>query len=222
MVKLTPMKLLTYGTNHDFGINTKHLVTASFGNSPAQKPGGGQAVHFNGDPNLHRLTHDKARLLTKAGELAVAHLPMADLRQQHGFDYNVIEEVFPQGARFRQDTGTFDVNNVVDFQQLLEQFDQLGTFTTQTSGDRTFAVCPGLIKDKKGGVQQGVISLDGGEVSDEEAEFLAMITAKFAFDYYNVEMAYTKAGIRLVDLHTNILPAAFDLVGKAIKRKANV
>jgi hypothetical protein len=217
------MKVLTYGTEHKFPeINTPKLVTASFGSTPRDKPGGAQATHINGDYGLMQLTHKKGTLLNKMGSSAAAHLPIADLQRQRGFDYTAVEEVFPQGARFRHDGAPIDINNVVQFQQLIEQFDANGTFTTQQDG-RQIAVCPSLMKGKKpGDAHRGLLALDGGEISEEEQELIAQMIAKFALDYFVIEMTATLMGIKAVDLHTSLLPAAFQMAGDMIKRKAGV
>lgn len=232
MVKLTrSMKPIVYGTDHKFDISSKNLITASFGNTPRELPKGGKgATHFNADPALHNMTHDKARLLNKMGDLALPHLPIADLRSQHGFAYPVLEDVFPNGARFRHDGGFQDIGNVAEFQEFLEGWeenesgtiDKHGTFTEQIAG-RQIIVCPGLMKDRKGdGMKQGLLAVDGGEVTEEELDFLTGLMTKFALEYYVVEAAFTKKGVKLADLHTKLIPAAFDIVGKAIKRKANI
>lgn len=217
------MKVLTYGTEHKFPeINTPKLVTASFGSTPRDKPGGAQATHINGDYGLMQLTHKKGALLNKMGSSAVAHLPIAELQRQRGFDYTTIEEVFPQGARFRHDGQPIDIDNVVQFQQLIESFDANGTFTAQQTG-RQVAVCPSLMKGKKPtDVNRGLLALDGEEISEEEQELIAQMIAKFALDYFVIEMTATLMGIKAVDLHTSLLPAAFQMAGDMIKRKAGV
>lgn len=219
------MKPLIYGSEHKFtDINTPKLVTASFGDTPRDKPGGDKATHINGDFGLMQLTHKKGTLLNKMGELAVAHLPIADLQRQRGFDYTAIEEVFPQGARFRQNGQPIDINNVVEFQQLIESFDANGTFTTQQNG-RQIAACPSLMKGKKpADAGRGLVAIDGNEVSEEEMDFLAELIAKFAtgYDYFVIETVATLMGIKAVDLHTRLLPEAFRMAGDMIKRKGGV
>lgn len=208
--------ILTYGTDHKFPINTNKIVTASFGSSPQNKPGGAKAIHINADSQLHALTHQKGRLLNKMGDLAVPHIPINDLHQRSGFDYNVIHDAFGQ-AQFRDMKSTTDINNVMDFVQLVEgygtrQFDPHGTFTKKYEDVHRVAVCPSL-------GTEGILSVDGKGVTEEELNLVTEMIEKFALDYFVLSMVTSALGVKAADLNTILLPAAFSMVEEMIKVK---
>lgn len=230
--------VINYGTNHKFNLSTPKIVTAAFGEYPQARPGGQQAIHIN-STEMVRLTNNKTATLNKAGERAIAHLPVRDLVRRSGADFNVLEDSFTTsadggfpGVRFRHASGAMEVMDIMDFNRLLNNYDENGTFTRRTE-DQGMIICPSLTKPMKGNplgkkelMGRGIIRTGTDpvqpELTEEEMDLAAEMMAKFALDYFVMMFTTTKMGLKVTDVHTRLLPEAFKMAEQMIRRKAGM